>query len=45
MIRFATEKDLGRILEIYGPYITEATTSFEYEVPSLEEFTAMTGKN
>ena len=39
MIRFATEKDLGRILEIYGPYITEATTSFEYEVPSLEEFT------
>ena len=39
MIRFATEKDLGRILEIYGPYITEATTSFEYEVPSLAEFT------
>ena len=39
MIRFATERDLGRILEIYGPYITEATTSFEYEVPSLEEFT------
>lgn len=39
MIRFATERDLGRILEIYGPYITDSTVSFEYEVPSLEEFT------
>lgn len=39
MIRFAMERDLGRILEIYGPYITDSTVSFEYEVPSLEEFT------
>ena len=39
MFRFATERDLGRILEIYGPYITDSTVSFEYKVPSLEEFT------
>lgn len=39
MIRFATEKDLPRILQIYAPYILDTTVSFEYEVPTLEEFT------
>ena len=38
-IRFAREDDLSQILSIYTPYITQTTVSFEYEVPSLEEFT------
>lgn len=39
MIRFATLQDVPAILAIYGPYITDTTISFEYEVPSLESFT------
>lgn len=39
-IRFVTFNDIPRILEIYTPYITDTTISFEYEPPSLEEFTA-----
>ena len=38
-IRMATEKDLPRILEIYGPYVEHTACSFEYEVPTLEAFT------
>lgn len=38
MIRMATEQDLPRIRQIYAPYVTETTYSFEYTVPSLEEF-------
>ena len=39
MIRFATEKDLPAMLEIYRPFVENTTYSFEYEVPSMEEFT------
>lgn len=39
MIRFARESDLPQILEIYGPYVLNTAVSFEYTVPSLEEFT------
>ena len=39
MIRFAKEADLPQILEIYGPYVLGTAVSFEYTVPSLEEFT------
>ena len=39
MIRFAKEYDLPQILEIYGPYVLNTAVSFEYTVPSLEEFT------
>ena len=39
MIRFAKESDLPQILEIYGPYVLNTAVSFEYTVPSLEEFT------
>lgn len=39
MIRFAKETDLPQILDIYGPYILNTATSFEYTVPTLEEFT------
>ena len=39
-IRFAKRQDLPQILAIYGPYILETAASFEYSVPSQEEFTA-----
>jgi phosphinothricin acetyltransferase len=39
MIRFATEKDLSAMLEIYRPYVENTTYSFEYEVPSMADFT------
>ena len=39
-IRFATHRDLNRILEIYAPYVRETAVSFEYVVPGIGEFTA-----
>ena len=39
MIRLANEADLLAILDIYGPYVLHTAVSFEYSVPSLEEFT------
>ena len=39
MIRFATEADIPAILDIYGPYVLHTAVSFEYSIPSLEEFT------
>ena len=39
MIRLATEADIPAMLEIYGPYVLETTCSFEYAVPTAEEFT------
>ena len=39
MIRLAKETDLSQILEIYGPYVLHTAVSFEYSVPTLEEFT------
>ncbi len=38
-IRRAAESDVPKMLEIYAPYIQNTTYSFEYTVPSLEEFT------
>lgn len=37
-IRDATLDDAARLVEIYAPYITETAVSFEYEVPSVDEF-------
>ena len=37
-IRFASEKDAEAILRIYAPYIEKTAITFEYEVPSIEEF-------
>ena len=39
MIRMATEADIPRILDIYGPYVRSTAISFEYTVPTLDEFT------
>lgn len=39
-IRIATENDAKELLDIYMPYVTETAISFEYDVPSPEEFQA-----
>lgn len=39
IIRLAKSVDIPAILAIYAPFITDSTTSFEYEVPTLAEFT------
>ena len=39
MIRMATQADVPAILDIYGPYVLHTAVSFEYSVPTLEEFT------
>lgn len=37
-IRFAKMEDVPRILEIYAPYVKDSVLTFEYEVPSCEDF-------
>lgn len=37
-LRLARVEDAPALLEIYAPYVTDTNISFEYEVPSLEEF-------
>lgn len=37
-IRIATPEDDAEILKIYAPYVEETAISFEYEVPSVDEF-------
>lgn len=39
VIRIATEADMLRLLEIYAYYVEETSITFEWGVPSLEEFT------
>ena len=39
-IRFANSGDAQAILNIYAPYIEKTAITFEYEVPSLAEFSA-----
>lgn len=38
-IRTATEKDIPEMLAIYAYYVRETAVSFEYDVPTQEEFT------
>ena len=37
-IRVATIEDAKELLAIYTPYVCETAISFEYEVPSVNEF-------
>jgi phosphinothricin acetyltransferase len=37
-IRQAVPSDAKQLLEIYRPYVLDTAISFEYEVPSVEEF-------
>ena len=39
LFRMATAQDAAAILSIYAPYIRQTPITFEYEVPTLEEFT------
>ncbi|MDE6606418.1 MAG: GNAT family N-acetyltransferase [Lachnospiraceae bacterium] len=38
-IRIATEQDAEALLEIYAPYVENTAITFEYTVPTLQEFT------
>lgn len=38
IIREAEERDAEALLAIYAPYVKNTAITFEYEVPSLEEF-------
>lgn len=38
MIRIARQEDAKRLLEIYAYYVENTAITFEYEVPSLEDF-------
>ena len=37
-IRVASEEDAEELLEIYAPYVKNTAITFEYEVPTVEEF-------
>ena len=37
-IRIAAERDAEELLEIYAPYVEKTAISFEYKVPSVQEF-------
>jgi len=38
VIRSATVADAAKILEIYAPYISDTSVSFETEVPTAAQF-------
>ena len=38
IIERVIEQDTAELLEIYGPYVRETAISFEYQVPTEEEF-------
>jgi len=38
IIRIATPKDAERLVEIYSYYVENTTVTFEYDVPTAEEF-------
>ena len=38
IIRTASEADAPALLEIYAPYVDRTAITFEYEVPSVDEF-------
>ena len=37
-MRIARGEDAEKLLEIYAPYVENTAITFEYEVPSIEEF-------
>lgn len=40
ILRAATERDAEVLLSIYAHYVTDTAVTFEYEIPSVEEFSA-----
>lgn len=43
-LRIAVPEDADGILRVYAPYIENTTVTFEYEVPTVEEFRARIAK-
>lgn len=43
-IRAASPDDAEELLKIYAPYVEKTAITFEYEVPSLEEFRGRMGR-
>ncbi len=43
-IRLANANDAEELLKIYTPYVTDTAITFEYDVPSLEEYTLRINK-
>ncbi|MBQ6878505.1 MAG: N-acetyltransferase [Oscillospiraceae bacterium] len=43
-IRLATVDDAEKILRVYAPYIEKTAITFEYEIPSLSEFSERISK-
>ena len=39
MLRIATAADIPAMLDLYAPYVQTSTATFEYTVPTIEEFT------
>ena len=37
-IRMATPDDAERLLQIYAPYVRDTAITFEWDVPSVEDF-------
>ena len=37
-IRLASRKDAAAVLDLYAPYVTSTTVSFEVEPPSVDEY-------
>ncbi|SHJ89738.1 GNAT family N-acetyltransferase [Hespellia stercorisuis] len=37
-VRMATEHDVDGIIEVYEPYVKETSITFEYDVPTVEEY-------
>lgn len=37
-VRIARGEDAEKLLAIYAPYVENTAITFEYEVPSIEEF-------
>ena len=38
-VRIAKMEDIPHILSIYAPYVEQTAYTFEYTVPTVEEFT------
>ena len=38
VLRVARPEDAAALLEIYAPYVTDTAITFEYDIPSTEEF-------
>lgn len=43
-LRMATPADAAALLEIYAPYVRETAVTYEYAVPTVEEFSARVAK-